>query len=275
MTARGTDLEGARMLVTGASSGIGRATALLLARHGARLALTARRAGELRAAADEITASGGTEPLVLPADLARPGAAAELGRAALEGLGGLDVLVNNAGASLIGAAARWSDDDRARAVFEVNLWSPLALTAAVLPALRAGSGPAVVMVTSTVQAVPLPLLGYYAASKAALAQATRSLRHELRGTGVRVVEVVPGGTDTALRDIEGLPWTGGPPRTLPAVPPERIAAALVAGLRSGRREVAVPGYVRVPLAVPVIGRAVAAMATRRIDTAEGPDGVPR
>nr|MDT0522589.1 SDR family NAD(P)-dependent oxidoreductase [Streptomyces sp. DSM 41633] len=176
MRDREMDLSSKKVVLTGASSGIGRELALALARRGAVLALAARRVDLLHALADEIANEGTPRPTVFPVDLAVPGSAAELGHQALETLGGVDIAINNAGNNLTGAQTVVSDSSAARQVFEVNLLSPLALTAAVLPAMRAAETGVIVNVTSTVQAVPLPLLGYYAASKAALAQATRSLR---------------------------------------------------------------------------------------------------
>jgi uncharacterized protein len=142
----------------------------------------------------------------------------------------------------------------------------LALIAVVLPSMLAAGAGTVVNVTSTVQAVPLPLLGYYAASKSALAQATRSLRLELAETPIKVVEVVPGSTDTALRDIDELPWKAGPPRTLPPVSPQSTAAAVVRGLERGARRVVYPSYSLVPLELPAIGRMIATLGGRRVDT---------
>lgn len=255
----------ARILLTGASSGIGRALALALAAEGAHLAVAARREGELRALAAEAGGGRSPAPHVLACDLSVPGAAAELAAGARDALGGIDILINNAGTSLIGPQAVIGDEEAARASFETNFWSPLALTRAVLPAmLEAGRG-TIVNVTSTVQSVPLPLLGYYGAAKSALAQATRSLRHELRHTPVRVLEVVPGSTDTPLRDVDRLPWRT-PTRTPRPVPPEAVASATVRALTGGRRRVVHPGYSLLPLELPVIGRLVASVAARRIDT---------
>jgi NAD(P)-dependent dehydrogenase (short-subunit alcohol dehydrogenase family) len=95
-----------------------------------------------------------------------------------------------------------------------------------------------------------PAAGYYAASKAALAQATRSLRLELVETPIRVLEVVPGSTDTALRDIDELPWKSAPPKTLPAVSPKSTAAAVVRELQRGSTRVVYPSYSLVPLDYP-------------------------
>ncbi|KAA0016504.1 SDR family NAD(P)-dependent oxidoreductase [Antrihabitans cavernicola] len=261
------ELDGTRILLTGASSGIGRALAIQLAAQGATLAVSARRVELLDSLADRITADGHLRPHVLVADLAKPGAAQYLGERALAAFGGsVDILINNAGTSLTGAQTKVSDTAAARSVFETNLWSPLALTAAVVPSMRAAGHGTIANVTSTVQAVPIPLLGYYAASKSALAKATQSLRLELADTPIRVLEVVPGSTETALRDIDDLPWKTSPPRTLPPIAPESMAAAIVKALERGDTRLVHPAYSRIPLELPVFGRLVARFAGSKVNT---------
>jgi short-subunit dehydrogenase len=261
------DLQSKRIVLTGASSGIGRELATALADKGATLVLAARRRELLDEVAAQIEAGGRQRPIVIDADLSIPGAAESLGTQALSASGGtVDLLINNAGASVIGPQSLIGDSAQARALFEVNVWSPLALTATLLPSMIARGSGVVVNVTSTVQAVPLPLLGYYAASKSALAQATRSLRLELAETPIRVVEVVPGSTDTALRDIDELPWKTSPPRTLPPVSPKSTAAAIVRGLQRGATRVVYPSYSLVPLEVPAVGRLIATVGGRRVNT---------
>jgi len=264
---RRLNLDGQRVLLTGASSGIGRALAVALAEKGAVLALAARRQELLDDLAAEVEAEGCRRPMVIGTDLSTQGASAALATQALaEFGGGVDIVINNAGASVTGAQALVGDSEAARTLFEINLWSPLALNAAVLPGmLDAGNG-TIVNVTSTVQSVPLPLLGYYAASKAALAQATRSLRLELAATPIHVMEVVPGSTDTPLRDIGELPWKSGPPRTLPPVSPASTAAAIVRALERGANRIVYPQYSLIPLEVPAFGRLVAAVGGRQVDT---------
>jgi uncharacterized protein len=195
MRNRRMDLHGKRIVLTGASSGIGRELAIALAAKGAILVLAARRHELLDGVAAEIEAAGHQRPIVIDTDLSTAGAAESLGKAALRVLGGtLDVVINNAGANVTGPQSLIGDSAQARTLFEVNVWSPLALTATLLPSMMAAGSGVIVNVTSTVQAVPLPLLGYYGASKAALAQATKSLRLELAETPIRVLEVVPGST---------------------------------------------------------------------------------
>ncbi len=261
MRHRGIDLSGKKVVLTGASSGIGRELALALARRGTTLALAARREDLLDELADEISRVGAPRPVVLPVDLAVAGAAAKLGGRALDALGSVDIVINNAGTSMTGAQTLVADSTAARAVFEVNVWSALALTSALLPTMRAAGSGVIVNVTSTVQAVPLPLLGYYSASKAA-----RSLRLELTGTGIRVLEVVPGSTDTALRDIDELPWKTAPPPTFPPVAPADTAAAIVRALERGATRVVHPRYSLLPLEVPAVGRLVATLGGRWVDT---------
>jgi short-subunit dehydrogenase len=266
------DLHGKQIVLTGASSGIGRELAVALAEKGALLVLAARRRQLLDELADDIEASGHSRPTVAETDLSLAGAAEALGNLALSVLGGtVDVLINNAGANVIGAQSIIGDSAQARALFEVNVWSPLALTAALLPSMRAAGSGVIVNVTSTVQAVPLPLLGYYAASKAALAQATRSLRLELAETPIRVFEVVPGSTDTALRDIDELPWKSAPPRTLPPVSPKSTAAVVIRALQRRSSRVVYPSYSLIPLEVPAVGRLVARIGGRRVNTRDALD----
>jgi short-subunit dehydrogenase len=266
---RGLTVQGARVLLTGASSGIGRALAMRLAAEGAVLVLAARRLELLEALADEIAAAGHGRPVVTRTDLTEAGAAEALVRSALEVFGGvIDVVINNAGDGTVGALSVIGDGASARSVFEVNFWAPLAVAAAVVPAMTAAGAGTIVNVTSTMQAVPLPLLGYYASSKAALAQATRSLRLELAETPIRVVEVAPGATDTASRDlgIDEMPWKTTPPRMLPPVSPQSLAAQIVAALHRGDTRLVFPASSRVPLEVPAIGRLIARAGGRRINT---------
>lgn len=267
--AYGLNVQGARVLVTGASSGIGRALALRLAEEDAVLVLAARRLDLLDTLADQIVTAGHMRPVVIRTDLTEPGAAEALVRSALQTFGGvIDVVINNAGDGMVGALSIIGDGARARSVFEVNFWAPLAVTAAVVPAMTAAGAGTIVNVTSTMQAVPLPLLGYYASSKAALAQATRSLRLELAETPIRVVEVAPGATDTASRDlgIDEMPWKTTPPRMLPPVSPQSLATQIFAALQRGDTRLVYPASSRVPLEVPAIGRLIARAARRRINT---------
>src|SRR3954471_13537693 len=186
------EMEGKTVLLTGASGAIGSEVARRLAARGARLVLSARRAELLAQLADEVATAGAPRPLVAPADLARRGAAAELAAAA----GDVDVLINNAGASMQGLSWIVGDRDEARTVLETNLWSPLALIAALAPAMVSRGEGTIVNVGSMARVSPFPHLGGYAASRAALATVTEVLDMELRPRGVRVIEVALGPVDT-------------------------------------------------------------------------------
>jgi uncharacterized protein len=188
-----------RVLLTGASSGIGRELARELAARGDRLAVAARTAERLEALADEVAGAGGPRPVVLRCDLAERGSAASLAEEATAALGGVDVLVNNAGGGVGGRISTVGDRDEAREAFEVNYWSPLALIHALLPGMRERDRGTIVNVTSMAQVTTWPGFGAYAATKSALANATETLRLELSGTGIHVLEAIPGPVDTAVQ----------------------------------------------------------------------------
>jgi NADP-dependent 3-hydroxy acid dehydrogenase YdfG len=192
----GVVLDGRRVLVTGASSGIGAATARAAVAAGARVALVARSAERLAALADELG------PVVVPltCDITDDAAAeATVDRAARE-LGGLDALVNAAGLFTMGPVA---DTDPAawRAMFDVNVLGLLTLTRAAVPHLRAGTAPAVVNISSmSGRRVPQPDSGVYAATKFAVHALGEALRLQLREDRIRVSTVAPGLVDTPITD---------------------------------------------------------------------------
>lgn len=200
--------NGRRVLVTGASSGIGRVTALLLAARGARVAVLARNRQRLDHLAAEIVAAGGATPLVVECDLSLRGNAAAAAREVLSAWGGVDVLINNAGGAVGGSVWAVADGDAARADFEVDVWSPLALIGAFVVGMRARRDGTVVNVTSLRQVITWPSFGQNSGAQAALAQITETLRLELMPDGVHVVEVIPGPVETAMQ---------GPTRLLPGI----------------------------------------------------------
>jgi NAD(P)-dependent dehydrogenase (short-subunit alcohol dehydrogenase family) len=186
-------LAGRTALVTGASRGIGAATALALDRAGARVALAARGVAELEAVAQRMD----NDPVVLAADLADPSEPARLAARALDALGPVDVLVNNAA-----AAARLQTVDLDAELIDrllgVNVRAPLLLVAALVPAMIERGGGSIVNLSSVSGLVGTPNRAAYAASKGAIDAATRSLAMELGRHGIRVNSVAPGVVDTAL-----------------------------------------------------------------------------
>ena len=162
--------------------------AIELAAEGAHLALVARRQALLEQLAEELARSGHERPAVLVADLSERGAATKVAAQAIERLGDVDILINNAGGAAVGFQWVVGDHDKARRALELNYWAPLALMKALVPAMRERDHGAVVNVTSGVQVMPLWFMGHYSASKAALAQVTQTLALEL---SLRAVDAAP------------------------------------------------------------------------------------
>jgi uncharacterized protein len=266
-------VTGKRVLLTGASSGIGRELAKELARRGASLALAARRRPLLESLAEEIQASGGQPPVLIEGDLAHPGASRKLAEASLEALGEVDVLVNNAGGGVGGRIVTVGDRDEAREAFEINYWSPLALIQALAPPMLERGEGAIVNVTSMGQVSTWPGFGAYAATKAALSLATETLAMELEGSGVHVMEVLPGPVDTAVQGETRL--APGIERMLKRVPlgdAGSMARRIAEGLERRRRRVIYPRQATIGYFLPALvrwdGRRLAAGARRELGEPE-------
>lgn len=183
---------GRRILITGAGSGIGRATALRLAGDGADLLLAGRRVAPLDETAAQCRAAGGSAR-VLPMDVADGGSVAR----ACEGIDRLEGLVNNAGLAHYAPLDGTDIADWER-VLRVNLTGPFLVTRATLPALRRGASPAIAMVASTLGLRGLAGAGAYCAAKGGLVNFARSLAVELAREGIRVVTICPGVVDTPM-----------------------------------------------------------------------------
>jgi short-subunit dehydrogenase len=191
------DLSGRVVLVTGASRGIGRRTAEQLGRHGARLAVTGRSAGELESLAKRIR-EGGTEVEVFPADLADPAAREGLIRDVVTRFGGLDVLINCAGVASFGEFAT-SNERILRRVMEINFFVPAELIRLAQPYLLRstitgppGWRPAIVNVASICGRCGIPSLPEHCGSKHALVGLTEALRGEFARYDIDVLLVLPG-----------------------------------------------------------------------------------
>lgn len=260
------DLAGKTVLLTGASSGIGKELALALAARGATLVLAARRREALLALAEEAKARGAKDAVVVVADLSKRGAGATLAEEAVAVAGPIDVLVNNAGVGMAGSQWVVGDHDAGREVFETNYWSPLALIAALVPSMRDRNSGVVVNVASAAIAIPFVLTGHYASSKAALALATETLRLELKGTNVQALLVLPGPVETAmLAEARQLPGIDG---ALALAAPGRadvLAKKIVRGIEAGRREVTYPSIVGLMRTFPGVARSAAGFAMRKMD----------
>ena len=175
-------------LVTGASSGIGEAAARALVGAGFTVYGTSRRAtpGEKRG-----------EVVFLPLDVTDDESVADAVREVLDRSGRIDVLVNNAGLGVAGAAEE-SSLEQARALFETNLFGSIRMTRAVLPHMREQHSGRIINVSSIVGLIPVPYMALYASSKHALEGYSESIDHEVREHGVRVLLVEPGFTKTSF-----------------------------------------------------------------------------
>jgi short-subunit dehydrogenase len=229
------DLSDKSVLVTGAGSGIGRAVAIALARKGASLTLIGRREEPLQETANLAKDAGretGGEAQVVSGDITDPTTRERVIKAAFESFGGLDVLVNSAGAVRAGRLEN-VDVEEIRAQIEANLVAPILLTRVALPALRQSGDAAVVNMSSGLGLVGMPFYSVYGATKAGIALFGEALRRELFGEGVHVMTVYPGPTETPMMESS----EAGPELGIEYEPPEDVAEALVAGLEAGELEI--------------------------------------
>lgn len=219
-------------VVTGASSGIGQATALEFSRRGAVVVLAARDEEKLRFLELDIRAANG-EALVVPTDVADEGSVAELVRRVVERYGGIDILVNNAGLGLSGAVGELRVEDL-RYLYEVNVFGVVRCVQAALPHLRDGGR--IVNVSSVVGKRSIPRVGGYSSSKFALNALTEALRVELADRRVRVTSVYPGTTVTGFSENSlrtGETKKGWRPKGVPA---EKVARRLARAVERGERD---------------------------------------
>ena len=190
-------LDGRVLVVTGASSGIGEATALAVSAQGAAVALLARRTDRVIALAERIVAGGG-RALPLTADVRKPDSLREAAERVADELGRADCLVNNAGQMLLSAFSDGKADEW-RQMVEINLLGAMSATDAFLPALRAGGGD-IVNISSVAGRKARPTSSVYSATKWALGGWSEALRQELIDDRVRVTLVEPGAVRTELSD---------------------------------------------------------------------------
>jgi short-subunit dehydrogenase len=223
-------------LITGASAGIGAALAREFAAHGHEVVLIARREPALVALADAIAAAGAPRPTVLQADIARPDAARDiaetLARLGLEP----DVVVNNAGFGLFGAADKL---DRAEqlAMIDLNVRALTDLSLAFIDTLKRRRG-GILNVASVAGFMPGPGMAVYYATKAYVLSFSEALHHELKGAGVRVTALCPGPVPTEFQGRSGIPANSFPSWLTRSA--ERVARDGYRALAEGRR-VVVPG----------------------------------
>jgi short-subunit dehydrogenase len=229
------EIKGSRILLTGASSGIGRALALELARGGAELVVVARREDRLKALADEVLAVGGKIHTVA-GDITEPDCRKQAIDAMIERYNGLDILVNNAGVGAMGLFEH-ADAARVRRVFEVNFFALVELTRLALPHLIKGVQPMVVNVSSILGHRAVPHSSEYSASKFAVQGFSEAIRAEFTRHAIDVLVVSPGTTETEFFDSV-LERTGEPawPKHTP-ITPEAVARQIAKAIRKGKHEI--------------------------------------
>ena len=226
-------------LVTGASRGIGRAIAFQLAQRGYDLLLVARSEDQLTALAQEVGTRYQRQASVLALDLAAPDAAITVAAWATRQTSQLAVLVNNAGYGLWGRFEQLGLAEQQN-MLQLNMHLPVALTHALLPALRKVPQAYVLNVASTAAYQAVPSLTLYAASKAFLLSFSRGLRYELKDTGIAVSCLSPGATTTSFADRAGMGAELQATANKVSMTAEAVASAAVAGLLAGEAEI-IPG----------------------------------
>jgi NADP-dependent 3-hydroxy acid dehydrogenase YdfG len=235
-------LNGKRAIITGASSGMGRATALLFAREGADLALMSRREDDLRAVASEVEALG-RRAIVLAVDLTERVAVTTAADLALSELGGFDVAIHAAGTNLPRRALTVLDPADWDMMVQTNLTAAYNLTQAILRPMRDGGGGLIVYVSSAAVQRPDVSGVAYQATKHGLVGLAHGAMQEEKGNGIRTTVLFPGLTDTPL--VLKRPTPTPPEVIAKALQPEDVAAAclFVAALPS---RVHVPELMMVP-----------------------------
>ena len=231
-------LAGRVMVVTGAASGIGRATALLLAREGA--ALEVADINEHGLAALRAALAPAVRSAQVRTDVREPAAVEALARHAAETWGRVDAVVHCAGVIAPGTLDGSPWDDVARQL-DTNLTGTIHVARAFLPLFRRQGSGHLVLMASLAGMVPIPGESVYAATKFAVRGLALSLDLELRGTGIRVTAVCPDSARTPMLDIEARDELSSLSFSSPPMAPEVVARAIAGVLRRPRREVTVPG----------------------------------
>lgn len=228
------ELHGKTAVVTGASSGIGRAAAIELARRGANVVLAARRREQLDDVARQCKALG-VRATVVPTDVESRDACHALIAAA----GHVDVLVNNAGFATFDTIGEAKAEDL-ESMMRTNYFGAVWCTQAVLPQMLERGGGTIVNVASIAGIMGYARMGGYGATKFAVIGFTEALRDEVIGRGVKVAMVCPGTTETEFFVRAERGKMPGASRLIPGVKPERVARAIADAAEDGRYRRIVP-----------------------------------
>ncbi len=233
------NLSGLPIIITGASSGIGRATALACARAGMPVTISARRASRLESLRDEIISAGG-KALAVECDVTDPGACARMVEDAENAHGPTYSVYANAGYGLEAPILEMTDDE-VRAIFETNFFGTLNTIRPVVGGMIERKKGHVLVCASCVAKMSLPYYSAYSATKASQAHIARALNMELSGTGVRTSTICPAGTKTEFFDLVGGGGDAGHKvthtRDSMLQTPEFVARQIVKCLRKPKLEV--------------------------------------
>jgi short-subunit dehydrogenase len=232
------------VIITGASSGIGAATARLLAGKGYRLSLAARRLDRLEALADEIRSAGG-RALPVATDVTHLEDIRDLVQSTLDEFGTVDVLFNNAGIGRIDWLERLDQVEDIEFQIQVNLIGVIQMTRQVLPHMMERRSGHIINMSSVAGLIPVPTYSVYAATKYGLRGFTEALRRELRPMGIQVSGIYPSGVKTEFRGRRGT-TRGSRIRTPDSLRmnAEYVAQAVLSLIRRPRRALVIPGMMR-------------------------------
>ena len=227
------------VIVTGASSGIGRATALEFAREGAKTVLVSRSAEKLEQVAEEIRVLN-PNVLVIPTDVSSPEQVNEMVKRVVSEYGSIDILFNNAGSSYVGRIEDKDFVDNVKRMMDVDYFGTVYTTKEVLPIMQKQESGHVMNMSSVVGRKAFPHFGGYSSTMHAISAFSDSLRQELHGSGIQVSTIHPALTQTPLLD-EVKPEDMPPPfRRMTPITPERVAKAVLNGIESNQRRIIVP-----------------------------------
>ena len=227
-----TLLRGKRIVITGASSGIGRELARLMARRGGLLAVCARRGDRLQSLADEIEAEGWPRPLTAVCDVRDPAQVAAMRDEVESRMGPAEVLVNNAGRGAFRPFVELSPQEASDLV-ATNLTGVIHCTRAFLPAMLARGSGHLVFISSVLGELPAPEHAVYGATKFAVSGLAESLDYELRSQGIKVTLVEPGLVMSEFVEVSGTPLRRFD--QLPHQTAEQVAVAIVRAIERGQQ----------------------------------------
>lgn len=231
------DIHDKVAVVTGASGGIGLATAKLLAQNGARVGLAARSEGKLRSISRKLPHS-----LPIPTDMTKPSEIKEMVRMVKEHYGRIDILINNAGQGY-DAPVDKTNIRTFRQIFELDLVGPLIAMQLVIPIMRERNGGSIVNVSSGTALMTLPNMGAYSSLKRALASLSLTAREELQADGIHVSVVYPYITltdfeENTIKAVAEEPWVeDGDGPFFPPDTAEFVAEKILEGIESGEAEI--------------------------------------